>query len=88
MTQKNVEIVIGRLATDEEFRRRFARDPSATLDGLLADGMNLNRVERRALAALHTRVLDELARTLSPQLQKADLRVLEEETPEEPGRTS
>ncbi|MGH9366957.1 MAG: hypothetical protein ACRD3M_04705, partial [Thermoanaerobaculia bacterium] len=50
MEQRNVEIVIGRLA-DEQFRRRLGREPQASPDGLIAEGMMRNRVERRDLAS-------------------------------------
>jgi len=49
MSQKSVEIVIGKLATDEALRRRFARNPTATLRELGETGIELNSVEISAL---------------------------------------
>lgn len=73
MSQSNVERVVGRLVTDEEFRRRFAADPSAVLRELTASGLALTDCELRVLAALDSRVAERFARELDPRIQKADL---------------
>ena len=73
MSQRNVERVIGRLVTDEAFRRRFATDPGSTLSGIAGDGLELNDCERRALAALDAGALERFADSLDPRLQKSDL---------------
>lgn len=74
MTQASVERVVGKLATDEAFRRRFAEDPQASLGELTAAGLELNPCELHALASLDTGVLEELAERLDPRIQKSDLR--------------
>ena len=71
MTQKNAEMVIGRLVTDAEFRRRFRSDPGAVLEELAALGVELNPVERRELAALDVRPFEHAASDLSARLQRA-----------------
>lgn len=71
MTQKNVEMVIGRLVTDADFRQRFGRNPTAALEELAALGLELNPVERRALASLDMRPFEEVAPALSARLQRA-----------------
>ena len=71
MTQKNAEMVIGRLVTDAEFRRRFRHDPGAALDELAALGVELNPVERRELATLDARPFELVASDLSARLQRA-----------------
>jgi hypothetical protein len=73
MSQANVERVIGRLVTDEEFRRRFAADPSAVLGELTASGWELTACELRVLSALDSRVAARFARAIDPRIQKADL---------------
>jgi hypothetical protein len=70
MTQKNVELVLGRLMTDGEFRRSFHRDPAAALEELIASGIELNPVERRALAEVDPRALETMVSALSPRLQR------------------
>lgn len=72
MSQCNVERVIGRLVTDDGFRRRFSLDPAATLRELVERGIELNPCEERALAALDTRRLARFAETLDPRIQKIE----------------
>jgi len=52
MSHRSVELVIGRLATDEEFRRRFEASRGAALDEVVTAGLPLTPVERRALVEL------------------------------------
>ena len=73
MSQRSVEQVIGRLATDEELRDRFTTDPATTLERLVAAGVELNPCERAALAALDPRAVRRFARTLDPRIQKSAL---------------
>lgn len=73
MSQHTVEQVIGRLVTDEAFRRRFAADPSATLDGVLGCGCKLNPCERRALLDIDLRSIEKLSEAVDPRLLKVDL---------------
>lgn len=73
MSQRNVENVIGRLVTDEGFRRRFAAAPRAALRELVARGVELNECELEALAAIDTRQLESFVETVAPSLQKVEL---------------
>lgn len=73
MSQPNVERVIGRLVTDEEFRRRFGENPSAVLRELMASGLDLTACEFRVLSAFDPRVAARCARAIDPRIQKADL---------------
>ena len=52
MSQKSVEIVIGKLATDEALRARFMADPDATLDWLGERGLDLGEGRFQALVRL------------------------------------
>lgn len=74
MAQRNVENLIGRLVTDEAFRRRFAADRAAVLAELEASGWDLNPCERHALAALDVAAVARFAEAIDPRLQKTDLR--------------
>jgi len=65
---RNVEVLIGRLATDPELLARFARRPLAVLD---AQGLELSEVERAALAALDPEAFRALAAALDARLRRA-----------------
>ena len=73
MSQDNVERVIGRLVTDEAFRRRFKGDAVAVLRALLEEGIALNPCELRALASLDPDVIAGLAERIDPRILKSDL---------------
>ena len=72
MSQHNVERVIGRLLTDEGFRRRFLKDAQSTLAEVAANG-GLNPCELHALTALDRDLLSRFADLIDPRLQKTDL---------------
>jgi hypothetical protein len=71
MTQRAVEIVVGRLATDEGLRERFRRAPEKALGELTALGLELSAVELAALQAMDAAALQEFAARLDGRLQKA-----------------
>jgi hypothetical protein len=68
---KNVETVIGRLATDPSFRRRFEENASQLLGELVGQGLELNRVECDALASTDTQALRTFVGSLDRRLRKA-----------------
>ena len=70
MSQKNVEIVIGRLATDETLRARFLADPAGTLRSLVETGLVLNPVEVEALLDMPLGTWPAMAARIHPRLQK------------------
>ena len=72
MSQRNVERVIGRLVTDEAFRRQFGEDPEATLEALATGGIELTSCELQALVRIDLRQVARFAEALDPRLQKAD----------------
>jgi len=74
VSQRHVEQVIGKLVTDEDFRREFSRDPVALLRGLYTQGAELTEVEVRALAGLDLRRVARFAESLDPRLLKCCLR--------------
>jgi hypothetical protein len=74
MSQRTVESVIGRLVTDEDFRRRFRESPAAVIDELVRTGTPLTPVERRALLELDATPYERFADCVDPRLQKVCLR--------------
>ena len=73
MSQRSVERVIGRLATDEEFRRRFEENREVVLVEMVAAGLELTPVEQRALLDLDFGACKRFARCLDPRIQKISL---------------
>jgi hypothetical protein len=72
MTHRNVETLIGRLATDPAARRRFAEDPVAALREFREQGYELTPVEHEALATTDAGALRALARALDARLRRVD----------------
>jgi hypothetical protein len=75
MSQRSVEVLIGRLATDEPLRRRFAANAREVLRLLESEGFRFSPVEAAALVRLEPATLDDFATALDPRLQKASLDV-------------
>ena len=76
MSQRSVEQVVGRLATDEDFRRRFQAEREAVLQELIASGLPLTPVEVRALIDLNFSACRRFAKCLDPRIQKISLKKL------------
>ena len=74
MSHRSVEQVIGRLATDEEFRRRFQEDRESAVAELAAAGFQLTPVEQRALLDFDFAACKKFARCLDPRIQKASVK--------------
>jgi hypothetical protein len=70
VAQRNVEIVIGRLITDEAFRASFFSDPVMTLTRFIESGYELTALEVAALRATHAGVWTQAADRIDPRLQK------------------
>lgn len=70
MAQRIIELLIGRLITDERFRDDFIAAPEATLVALAAQGLDLNRIEIAALVNTDPAVWTQAADALDPRLQK------------------
>ena len=73
MSQCNVEQVVGRILTDEAFRRRFALDPVAALHELIERGVALTSLEVHALTSIDPNRAARFADTIDPRIQKCDL---------------
>jgi aryl-alcohol dehydrogenase-like predicted oxidoreductase len=74
MTQRSVEILIGKLFTDEELRETFERDPHSVLRQLQDEGLELSSLELHALRSLSPAGVSGLADVIDRRLQKASLR--------------
>jgi aryl-alcohol dehydrogenase-like predicted oxidoreductase len=74
MTQQSVEILIGKLLTDEELREAFQYNPHGVLLWLLRQGLQLSRLEMEALKSIEPSDLSALADLIDRRLQKASLR--------------
>src|SRR2546422_8190411 len=74
MTHQNVEILIGKLVTDEELREAFQQNPHAALTWLRHQGLQLSSLEMEALTSISPSELNALADMFDGRLQKASLR--------------
>jgi hypothetical protein len=74
MSHRNVEILIGRLLTDEDLRRRFTRDPRTTLDEFCQQGWELTSCEIDALLSPDASIWADMARRIPSRLQRCSLR--------------
>jgi hypothetical protein len=72
--QRSIEILIGRLITDPEFRHVFLRDPSATLELAGEWGLEFSRAEIRAVLATDRTLWDRVAAEIDSRFQKAGRR--------------
>ena len=82
---KNVEVLIGRLATDPALQRRFAEQP---LQVLAEQRLELSEVEIAALLATDLAALRTFSEALDTRLRKADLRSANGDHPVESQRDS
>jgi hypothetical protein len=71
VAQRSIEILIGRLITDEAFRSAFRSDAGTTLTQFIESGYELTRIEIAALGATPGDVWDRVAERIDPRLQKA-----------------
>lgn len=73
MAQRTIEMLIGRLITDERFRSEFLDSPEATLNNLCALGLELSRSEIAALVDTEPSLWTQAAARLDRRLQKINL---------------
>jgi hypothetical protein len=74
MAQRVIELVIGRLITDEEFRGEFLDNPEPTLLALNDRGFDLSRTEIAALLNTDFTLWARTAEALDPRLQKVSFK--------------
>jgi hypothetical protein len=73
VSQRSIEVVVGRLVTDEAFRDAFLRDPQRTLEAVVESGLALTDLEVRAVIGTQAALWSSVADALDPRLQKASL---------------
>jgi uncharacterized lipoprotein YmbA len=73
MSQKTVQLVIGRLLTDEDMRLRFVERPYETLAELREQGFELTDDEVDALVRSDSQMWRSAARRIHPRLQRCSL---------------
>lgn len=67
---RNVERLIGRLATDPELQGRFSEQP---LQWIREQGLELTEVELQALAATPPEALRDFSNRLDPRIRKVSI---------------
>jgi hypothetical protein len=61
VTQRWIEVVIGKLLTDADIRRHYVAAPRETLLNLMDQGVHLTAAEIRALLAIDIGLWDRIA---------------------------
>jgi hypothetical protein len=72
MSQRSVELLVGKLVTDEALLGRFAESPRAFLLREIANGLELTAVERQALTCVDIGACERFAARLDPRIRKVD----------------
>lgn len=71
MSQRSVEKLLGRILTDDDFRRSFFPVRKASFELAAASGLDLTPIERGALCSLRLRRFEDLAQTLDPRISRS-----------------
>ena len=74
MAHRVIELLIGRLITDEQFRDEFLRDREATLRHLCEHGFELSHTELAAMLNTDPDLWVRAANAIDPRLQKIDFK--------------
>lgn len=74
VSQRVIEMLIGRLVTDEDFREAFLQAPERTLLDLREHGTELSRTEIAALVATDAALWARTALAIDVRLRKASLK--------------
>jgi hypothetical protein len=71
MAHRSVEVVIGRILTDEDVLERFTRDPERVLRSFAEQGLELTEVEIAGIAASAGCSWHSLAQTIDGRIRRA-----------------
>ena len=77
MSQKCVELLLGRILTDEDFRRDFFPIRDFSFAVAEAHGLELSAIERSALSAMEGNRFEFIASTLDPRILRAGAAVFQ-----------
>lgn len=72
MSQRNIELLIGRLLTDEAFRFEFVSHLNKTLGSFIDSGHELTAHEVQVLIASNPSFWNDIAAEIDPRLRKVD----------------
>ena len=73
MSQRNVQLMVGRVVTDEEFRLRFLDDPEELLFAMVGQGFELTAGEVEALVRTERAMWTDAASRIDARLQQCRL---------------
>jgi len=73
MSQRSVEKLLGKILTDEDFRKAFFPVRAASFEAAAAHGLELTAVEQSALYGLRRRRFDFIAESLDPRISRSGL---------------
>ena len=71
MSQRCVELLLGKILTDEDFRRSFFPVQPSSFELAAAHGLELTPIERSALSTLRLRRFAFIAQTLDPRIARS-----------------
>ena len=75
VSQKTVQVIIGRVLTDEQLRKEFLVAPFETLSSLRESGLELTEAEIDALTKTDQRLWRAGAAWIDPRLQRCSLNI-------------
>jgi hypothetical protein len=73
VTQRSIEILIGRLITDEAFRSTFRQEPYGAIGSFMLAGHDLSGIEIAAVTATPCEIWEVVAERIDSRLQKINL---------------
>jgi hypothetical protein len=71
MSQRDVEKLLGKILTDDEFRQSFFPVGRRSFEFAAHYGLELTPIERSALSSLRSRAFECLARSLDPRISRS-----------------
>jgi len=71
MSQRDVEKLLGKILTDDDFRQSFFPVGRHSFEFAASHGLELTAVERSALSSLKSRAFECLARSLDPRISRS-----------------